>query len=92
MDWGVALREDNNIVDPVGLYDLDRKIRPVGKAYKRLISDWRDVLPTQSQCLQVPVVMPQEYDEYWAEELREDADQHRDIDASPANATTEGRE
>ena len=93
MDWGTALRENNNIVDKVGLYDLDRKIRPVGEAYKKLISDWKDVLPTQSQCLQVPVVMPQEYDEYWAKKLREEADEHRDIDASAANDTqSQGRQ
>ena len=60
MDWDTALRERNNRVSPVGLYDLDRKIRPVGEAYKQLIKDWRDVLPTQSMCLTVPVVMPDE--------------------------------
>jgi NAD(P)-dependent dehydrogenase (short-subunit alcohol dehydrogenase family) len=31
-----------------GLYDLDRKIRPVGQAYLKLISQWRDILPTES--------------------------------------------
>src|SRR5438874_9244087 len=56
IDWSVALREERGEVDKVGLFDLDRKIRPVGKAYKQLISDWRDVLPTQSVCLQVPIV------------------------------------
>ena len=40
IDWDVALREDNNRVHPVGLFDLDRKIRPVGRAYKRLIEQW----------------------------------------------------
>ena len=29
MDWDTALREQNNRVHSVGLYDLDRKIRPV---------------------------------------------------------------
>ena len=38
-----------------------------------LLSDWRDVLPTQSVCLQVPIVMPEEYDECWAEKLRSEA-------------------
>ncbi len=33
---------------PLGLYDLDRKIRPVGEAYRRLISDWGAMLPTGS--------------------------------------------
>ena len=57
-DWDTALREKNGRVHPVGLYDLDRNIRPVGKAYKKLIQDWRDVLPASSLCLVVPVVPP----------------------------------
>ena len=63
MDWDMALREENNRVTPVGLYDLDRNIRPVGRCYKQLIEDWCDVLPAQSVCLTVPVVRPQDYDE-----------------------------
>lgn len=55
VDWDTALREKNDRVHPVGLYDLNRKIRPVGKSYKKLIADWRDVLPTQSVCLSVPL-------------------------------------
>ena len=60
VDWDSALREKNGTVNPLGLFDLDRKIRPVGKAYKKLIEQWRDVLPTQSLCLTVPVVLPDE--------------------------------
>jgi beta-glucosidase/6-phospho-beta-glucosidase/beta-galactosidase len=60
VDWDTALRENNNRVNPLGLYDLDRKIRPVGEAYKKMIQDWQDVLPTQSVCLRVPVKMPHE--------------------------------
>jgi beta-glucosidase len=45
-------------VSPVGLYDLDRHMRPVGRAYQRLIKSWREVLPTQSVCLRVPVQLP----------------------------------
>lgn len=56
MDWDTALRERNNRVHPVGLYDLDRKIRPVGLAYKKLIADWGELLPASSLCLIVPVV------------------------------------
>src|ERR1044071_6977071 len=52
IDWSVAWREELNQVDAVGLYDLDRKPRAVGIAYKKLIKDWRDVLPVQSVCLQ----------------------------------------
>ncbi len=58
MDWDTALREKNNRVHPVGLYDLNREIRAVGRCYKQLISAWRDVLPTQSVCLQVPLDLP----------------------------------
>jgi beta-glucosidase len=60
IDWDSALREQNGNVNKLGLYDLDRKIRPVGQAYKRLIAQWRDVLPTQSLCLTVPVMLPRE--------------------------------
>jgi beta-glucosidase/6-phospho-beta-glucosidase/beta-galactosidase len=58
VDWDTALREQNGNVNPLGLYDLDRNIRPVGKAYKQLIKDWADVLPAQSVCLVVPIVPP----------------------------------
>jgi beta-glucosidase/6-phospho-beta-glucosidase/beta-galactosidase len=61
VDWDTALRETNGHVNPLGLYDLDRNIRAVGKAYKQIISDWRDVLPTQSVCLTVPIVPPSEH-------------------------------
>ena len=60
IDWDIALRERKNHVNPVGLFDLERKIRPVGTAYKQLIADWRNVLPTKSVCLTVPVVMPED--------------------------------
>ena len=66
VDWDSALRNDDGNVNPLGLYDLDRNIRPVGKAFKLLIEDWDSVLPTQSVCLIVPVVKPQEYEEGWA--------------------------
>ena len=61
VDWDTALREDNGNVNPLGLYDLDRNIRPVGAAYKELISEWREVLPTQSVCLTLPVTSPADY-------------------------------
>jgi beta-glucosidase len=73
VDWDTALREENGHVDPLGLYDLDRKIRPVGQAYKQLIADWRRVLPTQSVCLRVPVVAPSEHEEGWARGQRDEA-------------------
>jgi beta-glucosidase len=60
VDWDTALREENGRVNPLGLYDLKRKIRPVGEAYRKMIRDWQAVLPTQSVCLQVPVDLPSE--------------------------------
>jgi beta-glucosidase len=44
IDWQHALRVERNDVHPVGLYDLDRRVRPVGARYRELISAWRDVL------------------------------------------------
>ena len=73
MDWDTALREKNGHVDSVGLFDLQRNIRPVGIAYQELIRAWREVLPTQSVCLRVPVVMPSEHDEAWALRQRDAA-------------------
>ena len=60
VDWDTALREENGRVHPVGLYDLNREIRPVGISYRQLIADWGSVLPTQSVCLTVPVAPPSE--------------------------------
>jgi beta-glucosidase len=78
MDWDTALREQNGRVSAVGLYDLDRKIRPVGTAYKQMINDWRDVLPVQSICLVVPIVPPSHSGRIDAREQEQRADEmHR---------------
>ncbi len=60
VDWDSALREDRGNVNPLGLFDLDRRIRPVGEAYRKIIREWGNVLPTQSVCLRVPVYSPSE--------------------------------
>jgi hypothetical protein len=73
IDWDTALREENGNVNPLGLYDLNRTMRPVGKAYKNLIQNWRTVLPTQSICLRVPIVLPSELDEQWARRCQAEA-------------------
>jgi beta-glucosidase/6-phospho-beta-glucosidase/beta-galactosidase len=62
VDWDSALRRNDGVVNALGLCDLERNIRPVGHAYRELISNWSEVLPTQSVCLQVPVLCPQDYD------------------------------
>ena len=38
IDWQYSLRVEHNHVHPVGLYDLQRQIRPVGTAYRDLIA------------------------------------------------------
>jgi beta-glucosidase/6-phospho-beta-glucosidase/beta-galactosidase len=48
VDWDSALRNDAGTVNKLGLYDLDRKIMPVGKAYKNLIKQWKDILEEES--------------------------------------------
>ena len=73
VDWDSALREQNGNVNPLGLYDLDRNIRAVGKSYKQLIEDWREVLPAQSMCLTVPIVTPQQTREGEAATRRREA-------------------
>jgi len=59
----------------------------VGRAYKELIAAWRDVLPTQSVCLKVPLAWPGEHDDVWTKSHREEARRERDAPpTSPANA------
>jgi beta-glucosidase/6-phospho-beta-glucosidase/beta-galactosidase len=58
VDWDTALRENNGNVNPLGLFDLDRNIRPVGKAYKQLSQDWHKVLQHQRDGLVLPIEMP----------------------------------
>jgi beta-glucosidase/6-phospho-beta-glucosidase/beta-galactosidase len=48
VDWDSALRNDDGVVNELGLYDLDRQIMPVGKVYKELISQWKDVIVEES--------------------------------------------
>ena len=54
VDWDSALCQDNGRVNPLGLYDLDRNIRPVGEAYRKLIHDWHGLLPVGSFSLGMP--------------------------------------
>lgn len=51
VDWDTALRQDRGRVNPLGLCDLERNVRPVGECYRRLISQWRNILPTDSLSL-----------------------------------------
>jgi beta-glucosidase/6-phospho-beta-glucosidase/beta-galactosidase len=48
VDWDSALRNDAGVVNTLGLYDLDRKIMPVGEAYKELVREWKDIIGEES--------------------------------------------
>lgn len=48
VDWDTALREDAGRINPLGLYDLERNLMPVGRAYKKIIEQWKDVLVAES--------------------------------------------
>src|SRR3954466_841896 len=63
VDWDSALRENNGRVNPLGLYDLDRNPRAVGRAYKALIRNWEKLLATQSVCLALPIFLPPQQEE-----------------------------
>jgi beta-glucosidase len=91
VDWDSGLREPNHHVNPVGLYDLDRKIRPVGEAYKKLIAEWREVLPTQSVCLSVPLVSPEAADKPVKERSREEARSKNQPGAAAPSVSEGGR-
>ncbi|MDQ2721521.1 MAG: family 1 glycosylhydrolase [Bacteroidota bacterium] len=48
VDWDTALREDNGTINELGLYDLERNIMPVGKAFQKIIQQWENVLKSES--------------------------------------------
>jgi beta-glucosidase/6-phospho-beta-glucosidase/beta-galactosidase len=48
VDWDSALRNDAGNVNELGLFDINRKIRPVGEEYKKLIKAWSPILDRQS--------------------------------------------
>ena len=48
VDWDSALRNDDGIINELGLFDLDRKIMPVGEDYRELISQWKKILEEES--------------------------------------------
>jgi beta-glucosidase/6-phospho-beta-glucosidase/beta-galactosidase len=46
MDWDVSLKDEWGMVNPVGLFDLDRRPRPVAAAYRQIIRDFSEPLST----------------------------------------------
>jgi beta-glucosidase/6-phospho-beta-glucosidase/beta-galactosidase len=53
VDWDTALREDKNKINPLGLFDMNRQIRPVGKQYKKIIEQWMPLLEKEPFGLQL---------------------------------------
>jgi beta-glucosidase len=73
VDWDCALRENKGVVNPLGLYDLDRNIRKVGSSYKKLIADWGGLLGANSACLTIPVFLPDEQNDLVVRRHQEDS-------------------
>lgn len=88
MDWDTALREENGRVTPVGLFELDRNIRPAGRAYKLLIESSQYVLPAQRVCLTVPVVLPSEFNAPYVVRRREWLGRYHHARRAPAEPNT----
>jgi len=47
VDWDSALRNDHGKINELGLYDMDRNIRPVGIEYKKLIQQWGSIMDNE---------------------------------------------
>jgi beta-glucosidase/6-phospho-beta-glucosidase/beta-galactosidase len=47
VDWDTALRNDSGKINELGLYDMERNIRPVGIEYKKLIKQWGSIMDDQ---------------------------------------------
>ncbi len=45
IDWDIGLKEKRGTVNACGLYDLDRKPRPVASAYRDLIKNFGRISP-----------------------------------------------
>jgi len=58
VDWDSALTHDDGHVIPLGLYDMDRQLRPVGVAYRRLIEQWQAMLPAEHSHLDLHAPLP----------------------------------
>ena len=51
VDWDSLLTAENGNVNRYGLFDLDRKIRPVGEAYRALVKTWSGQVNSGLMCL-----------------------------------------
>lgn len=44
VDWDTALRENNGRVNSLGMFDINRELRPAGEAYQKLIAQWAPIM------------------------------------------------
>ena len=51
VDWDTALRVNAGRVNALGLYDLERRIRPVGQGFRRIVALWRDIVASDARLL-----------------------------------------
>ena len=51
VDWDSLLADNAGHVNHYGLFDLDRRIRPVGEAYRELIKTWSGQVNSGLMCL-----------------------------------------
>jgi len=51
VDPDTTLGEADGRAGPRGLYDLDRRIRPAGRAFQRLVAEWGETLLRDDCCL-----------------------------------------
>ena len=58
-DWNIALSRPLGNVNPVGLFDLNRDVRPVGLSYKHLIELHRDQ-PEYRSCAPLDALLAKE--------------------------------
>ena len=49
MDWDVALSDERNMVNPVGLFDMDRRPRPVAAAYRQIIKEFAEKMSSDGK-------------------------------------------
>ena len=61
VDWDTALCKDDGVINELGLYDMNRKITPVGKAYKKLITNWKDVIGSENYGLYLMLIIERHY-------------------------------
>lgn len=51
VDWDSLLTANNGHVNQYGLFDLERRIRPVGEAYRELVKTWSGQVNSGLMCL-----------------------------------------